>query len=59
MDTMLKLTICSFVITIPLATIIIKVGMKKARIIKQQLYIIPGINLVDQCGAQLKMYILS
>ena len=47
---------CNFVITIPFATIMINVGRKNARIIKEQLYTIPGINLVDQLGEQLKVY---
>ena len=50
------LTMCNFVITIPFATIMINVGRKNARIIKEQLYTIPGINLVDQLGEQLKVY---
>ena len=50
------LTMCNFVITIPFATIMTNVGRKNARIIKEQLYTIPGINLVDQLGEQLKVY---
>ena len=45
---------CNFVITIPFVTIMINVGIKNARIIKELLYTIPGINLVDQLGEQLK-----
>ena len=50
------LTMCNFVITIPFATIMINVGRKNARIIKEQLYTIPGIILVDQFGEQLKVH---